>query len=350
MDVIAVHAGAGFQSEANKAAYLSLCGEACRAGTKILKESGNVVEAVTQAVIVLENSPLTNAGIGSNLCIDGSVECDASLMASHNMQWAAVGALPGFKNPILVAQRLLEKQDLELPCGLIPPNLMVGQGAHNWALQEGLSSSHDLKTEKSQRVHEKYKRRLETSERHEHVPKSTRLDTVGVVVVSRLGDTSSGISSGGIALKAPGRVGQAAMYGAGCWSEKNVTVTTSGVGEFITRTLLAKEISTAIAENLKLEDMEPSTSVIHSAFQSKFLDSSILSLTKVDKIAGLLALIRDPCSHAVEVVCTHNSPTMCFSYMSSDMSAPKNVFSNFTKTDNDRFTVKAYSVQSKAKS
>jgi taspase (threonine aspartase 1) len=69
----------------------------------------------------LENSPLTNAGYGSNLTYDGNVECDASVMDGSNLQYGAVGAITGVKNPIEVANYLCRFQTVNLGHGRVPP-------------------------------------------------------------------------------------------------------------------------------------------------------------------------------------------------------------------------------------
>lgn len=90
-------------------------------------------------------------------------------------------------------------------------------------------------------MYNSYKRKVTTAQ-SENSTKQSRLDTVGAVALSRNGVSASGVSSGGIALKVPGRIGQAAMFGAGCWAQENVALSTSGVGEYLTRTLLAREM------------------------------------------------------------------------------------------------------------
>lgn len=61
-----------------------------------------------------------------------------------------------------------------------------------------------------------------------------RMDTVGAIALVR-GRIAAGVSSGGIFLKHPGRVGQAGVYGAGCWANRTVGVSTSGKLGFPTK-------------------------------------------------------------------------------------------------------------------
>ena len=125
-------------SDSNKPSYRTLCEKASFFGLNALKKGKNAVYAVTEAIAYLEDNPLTNAGIGSNLCFDGTIECDASLMNGQNLNWASVGALSGIKNPILVPKLLLKEQECTQPLSLIPPNTLMGEGARKWAVNKGL--------------------------------------------------------------------------------------------------------------------------------------------------------------------------------------------------------------------
>ena len=78
--LVAVHCGAGFHAHSNAAQYCQAMREACEAAAGVLRTRGSAVDAVAAAVAVLEDFPPFNAGIGSNLTMDGTVECDASLM------------------------------------------------------------------------------------------------------------------------------------------------------------------------------------------------------------------------------------------------------------------------------
>lgn len=105
---IFVHAGAGFHSTANEHVHLQACNEyvspstlryrlltlssACQAAMQILLGGGSSVDAVEMAIKVLEDREITNAGYGSNLSMDGVVECDA-LVVDHMGKSGGVGAI-----------------------------------------------------------------------------------------------------------------------------------------------------------------------------------------------------------------------------------------------------------------
>lgn len=89
---IFVHAGAGFHSHANEKHHLSACQDAAKVAMTILKNGGDATDAVEMAIKVLEDREITNAGYGSNLAMDGTVECDATIV-DHLGRSGAVGAV-----------------------------------------------------------------------------------------------------------------------------------------------------------------------------------------------------------------------------------------------------------------
>lgn len=90
-----------------------------------MASGATALETVTDVTAVLENSPLTNAGYGSNLTWDGHVECDASVMDGCTLHYGAVGAVPGVKNPVKLAHHICKKQSCNaLALGRVPPRLV----------------------------------------------------------------------------------------------------------------------------------------------------------------------------------------------------------------------------------
>ncbi|CEP13845.1 hypothetical protein [Parasitella parasitica] len=132
---IAVHVGA----EINNFHDIPLI-RACDSAMSILKQGASSIQAVTEAIkqlevgtasnfrqempihLALQNDPVTNAGYGSNLCLTGKVECDASLMSGKNGTFGAVGAVSGLRNPIETSlQMVIEAESGLLSLGRIPP-------------------------------------------------------------------------------------------------------------------------------------------------------------------------------------------------------------------------------------
>ncbi|RYO87087.1 hypothetical protein DL766_007893 [Monosporascus sp. MC13-8B] len=137
VSAIFIHAGAGYHSIANEHIHLRACSEAARAGMRLLRDGKCAVEAVEQAVKSLEDKEITNAGFGSNLCIDGTVECDATIV-DHLGRSGACGAVPNIKNPVSLAKIILEKSNEPLSLRRVPPNLLIGEGAKDFAWESGM--------------------------------------------------------------------------------------------------------------------------------------------------------------------------------------------------------------------
>ncbi|KAK3714953.1 hypothetical protein LTR37_007443 [Vermiconidia calcicola] len=104
----------------------------------VMRGGGSAVDAVEIAVKVLEDREITNAGYGSNLAMDGVVECDA-VMVDHCGRSGGAGAVAQIKNPISLARLLLDHTTQTLSLRRVPPNLLVGQGATDFAYEHGMS-------------------------------------------------------------------------------------------------------------------------------------------------------------------------------------------------------------------
>uniref|UniRef100_A0A9J8CDC2 Threonine aspartase 1 n=1 Tax=Cyprinus carpio carpio TaxID=630221 RepID=A0A9J8CDC2_CYPCA len=329
--MIFTSSGAGYHSESKAKEYKHVCKRACQRAVDRLRAGGLALEAVTSALMELEDSPFTNAGTGSNLNLSGEIECDASIMDGKSLNYGAVGALSGIKNPVLVARRLLsETQKGKLSAGRIPPCFLVGKGAEQWAISHGIPACPTEKMTTSE--YQTTQNPLSASDPVGDIlvageeNNSACLDTVGVVVVDREGNVAAAVSSGGLAMKHPGRVGQAAHYGCGCWAENardvslySTAVSTSGSGEHLIRTMLARECSTAMqAENAHQALLE--------AMQNKFISSPFLAGEDC-VLGGVIVLRCCTCGEAqrsediqallVEFLWSHTTESMCVGYMSA---------------------------------
>ncbi|KAI3395576.1 hypothetical protein diail_1088 [Diaporthe ilicicola] len=132
-----IHAGAGYHSLQNENYHLTMCAKAAQEAMKCMKGGGSATDAIEAAINILENNEITNAGYGSNLSIDGTVECDATIV-DHFGRSGACGAVPNIKNPISLAKLVLDSSLKSLSLRRVPPNLLVGEGAKNFAIEHGM--------------------------------------------------------------------------------------------------------------------------------------------------------------------------------------------------------------------
>ncbi|EXJ84382.1 hypothetical protein A1O3_05049 [Capronia epimyces CBS 606.96] len=132
-----IHAGAGYHSHQNERMHLTAVNDAAKVAMAVLKNGGEATDAVEMAIRLLEDKEITNAGYGSNLTIEGQVECDAT-MIDHLGRSGAVGAISQVKNPIAVARLVLDESTKPLSLQRVPPNLLVGPGATDYAADKGV--------------------------------------------------------------------------------------------------------------------------------------------------------------------------------------------------------------------
>jgi L-asparaginase / beta-aspartyl-peptidase len=230
---IVVHGGAGRWPSAAAAAALAGVRAAVAAGVEILQAGGFALDAVTAAVVVLEDDPLFNAGTGSVLNRDGNVEMDASIMDGRTLACGGVAAICRVRNPILVARKVMEETDHVL---------LAGAGAQRFAREAGFAR-YDPVT--AARVAE-YKTRLcvvhaqqaraATAKRavvENHRAQSK--GTVGAVALDRHGALAAATSTGGLSLKLPGRVGDSPIPGAGNYANVRGAASATGHGEAMIR-------------------------------------------------------------------------------------------------------------------
>jgi L-asparaginase / beta-aspartyl-peptidase len=215
--------------------------EACRQalalalseGRKILAAGGAALDAVTAAVCVLEDDPHFDAGRGSAFTSAGGLEMDAAVMDGRDRRAGAVAAIFGPKNPVLAARAVMEAS---------PHVLLVGEGALAFCREQGLEFC-EADYFRTERAWNALQRRLERRE----VPatdKEGRHGTVGAVARDGRGDLAAATSTGGITGKAPGRVGDSPIIGAGTYADnESCAVSATGLGEVFLRAGAAFEVA-----------------------------------------------------------------------------------------------------------
>ena len=221
MPAIIVHGGAGADSS-QAPEFRQGVRAAVLAGWRVLAEGGTALDAVESAVRALEDDPRFNAGRGSVLNRDGTIEMDASIMEGDRLQCGAVAALVGVANPVTVARRVLESRRHVL---------LVGDGALAFSRSVGIPECDpaSLVTDRQRKRHVELARK----------PISPGGGTVGAVALDRNGTTAAATSTGGTPGKLPGRVGDSALIGCGTYADSSLGgVSCTGDGEAIIRVVL----------------------------------------------------------------------------------------------------------------
>lgn len=196
--------------------------QALRAGHRVIEERGSSIDAVTAAIVILEDSPYFNAGKGAVFTHDGINELDAAIMSGPTRTAGAVAGVRTIKNPILLARAVMEKSRHVM---------MVGSGAEEFAATVGV-----------ERVDPSYFRTEERWQELQQKRKDDKFGTVGVVALDRSGALAAGTSTGGLTNKRYGRVGDSPIIGAGTYADPRCAVSATGHGEFFIRYTVARDI------------------------------------------------------------------------------------------------------------
>lgn len=267
--VLVIHGGAGTILKKNmtpekEKAYRDALAESLTKGFEVIKKGGESENAVIEAIKVMENSPLFNAGKGAVFTHEGKNELDASLMIGNTMQAGAVAGVTSIKNPILAAKAVLQNS---------AHVMMVGKGAEEFAQNQGLEivDPSYFKTEERwnslQKVIEKDKEKMELdhdAKSQAYVPFNfvdEKFGTVGAVALDNKGHISAGTSTGGMTNKRFGRVGDSPIIGAGTYANKEVGVSSTGWGEYFIKTVAAYDVA-ALMNYKKLSSKQAGEEVI----------------------------------------------------------------------------------------
>ena len=233
LPTLLVHGGAGIYGDETLPEALAGVRTAAAIGFSALRGGATAVEAVIAAVQALEDDPRFNAGKGSTLTADGTVENDASVMSGDDLSAGAVAALSGFANPILIAEAV--RRDGR--CLLI-----AGDGAKRFALSQGFQDvdPRDLATA-AQRARWEEERIKRATHPRQEAAASEKLGTVGAVACDSRGHVAAATSTGGLLFKVGGRVGDTPIIGAGTYADDlSGAASCTGHGEAILKIGMAR--------------------------------------------------------------------------------------------------------------
>tara|TARA_B100000989_G_scaffold37997_1_gene24076 strand:- start:2012 stop:3004 length:993 start_codon:yes stop_codon:yes gene_type:complete len=264
---IVIHGGAGTILKENmtpelESDYLNKLEEAVKTGYEILNNGGSSQLAVEETIKIMEDSPLFNAGIGAALTNEETASLDASFMEGYNLNAGAIAGSKYIKNPISAAISVMKES---------PHVLLSSNGADNFAIHIGLDTVPNsyFITERRLRSVRKAKKDDMVS-LDDDVIKDSKYGTVGCVAIDKMGNISSGTSTGGTTNKKWGRIGDVPIIGAGTYANNDCCgISTTGWGEHFIRNVVAYDIAAQII------------------YDSKTIkEASINSLEKVMKTGG----------------------------------------------------------------
>jgi beta-aspartyl-peptidase (threonine type) len=274
--VLVIHGGAGViersqMTPASESAYRAGLAAALDAGYAVLEHNGSSLDAVTTAVRIMEDDPLFNAGRGAVLNHDGAAELDAALMDGNGPRAGAVAGVHHVKNPIELARLVMEKS---------PHVLLIGDGAEEFALAQGvvLVSNSYFRTER--RVLELERALREQREREGTPSHPPGTGTVGAVALDANGNLAAATSTGGLTNKAPGRVGDSPIIGAGTYANnESCAVSASGAGEYFMRSVVAYDIcARTLYAHMSLEAAV--REVVHGTLQRRGGEGGVIAVDR----------------------------------------------------------------------
>lgn len=249
--VLAIHGGAGAISRAEttpelRQQYETALQQILEGAGAILAANGSALDAVTEAVRLLEECPLFNAGYGAVFTSAGKHELDASIMDGSTLNSGAVANVTTVRNPVLAARAVMEHS---------AHVFFVGAGAEAFAQGQGLESvdpgffSTPARREQLERVQRSGSQQVVLDHDAQALSaapldETRKLGTVGAVALDAHGNLAAATSTGGMTNKQPGRVGDAPLIGAGCYANnRTCAVSTTGTGEAFIRTVAAYDVA-----------------------------------------------------------------------------------------------------------
>ncbi|MGO1297479.1 MAG: isoaspartyl peptidase/L-asparaginase family protein [Vibrio sp.] len=239
---IAIHGGAGTilrekMTQELHDEFLLQLEKSLRAGQAVLAQGGSAVDAVVNAVTVMEDSPLFNAGKGSVMTSKEMVEMDAAIMNGRDQNVGAIAGVKHIKNPIQLARQVMQDSEHVF---------LIGEGAEAFAFDNGYAFTEQdyFFTERRYEQLLKMKQAEGFALSESDYPDDDKHGTVGAVALDQQGNLAAATSTGGVTNKQYGRVGDSPIIGAGTYAENgNVAVSCTGMGEFFIRKMVAGDVA-----------------------------------------------------------------------------------------------------------
>jgi len=241
--VLVVHGGAWAMPDDMVDAHIRGVTNALAAGWRVLNgdRGGTALDAVEEAVVIMEDDETFDAGRGSFLNRDGKVQLDALIMDGGTLRAGGVGCVERLRNPVRAARKILSES---------PHVYFVGEGAERFAAEHGvaLCNNEDLIIPREvERLREYQAAQTDSKQDGNDLfapavhDATISHDTVGAVALDRNGNIAAATSTGGTLNKAPGRLGDSSLIGCGCYADnESAAVSTTGWGEPIMKLVLAK--------------------------------------------------------------------------------------------------------------
>lgn len=238
--VLVIHGGAWAIPDDMVDAHLNGVRNAMAVGWQVLHRGGSSLDAVEEAVVVMEDDESFDAGRGSFLNRDGKVQLDALIMEGATLRAGGVGCVEHLRNPVRAARKILSES---------PHVYFVAEGAERFAAEHGipLCKNEDLIISRELDRLREFQAHA-TEQKPDLFAATLSHDTVGAVALDRNGDIAAATSTGGTLNKAPGRLGDSSLIGCGCYADnKTAAASTTGWGEPIMKLVLAKWAADRVA-------------------------------------------------------------------------------------------------------
>ncbi len=231
--VLVIHGGAWAIPDDMAEAHLNGVRNAMAAGWRVLERGGTALDAVEEAVVIMEDDETFDAGRGSFLNRDGKVQLDALIMDGATLRAGGVGCVERLRNPVRAARKILSDS---------PHVYFVAEGAERFAAEHGvpLCRNEDLIIPREVERLRAFQARATDAKVDLFAPTISH-DTVGAVALDGDGNIAAATSTGGTLNKAPGRLGDSSLIGCGCYADnQTAAASTTGWGEPIMKLVLAK--------------------------------------------------------------------------------------------------------------